>query len=182
MLIRQRKRQRKQRQYQNGQSAKTKKQGFIHVDYSEHRLDYDDHSEIVIGEPKSHKYRQIPITKTIRELLNMVQKYSINETWVFADENGRITSNAVSGACRRRSSEAGIRRTSIHEIRRTVSSYLNAVLPCEAVANMLGHLPTTNERFYDYDISSHVVKIEALERFSDNVINIVDCRKTKKAQ
>lgn len=77
----------------------------------------------------------------------------------------------LTDACRRRSKEAGIKRTSIHEIRRTVSSYLNTVLPREAVANMLGHLPTTNERFYDYDISSRLVKVEALEKLSGNIIN-----------
>ncbi len=144
---------------------------FIHIDYSEHRLEYDDYSEIAIGGPKSQKYRLVPITKDISDLLDMVRKYSVDETWVFADENGRITENAVSSAIRRRSIEAGIKRTSIHEIRRTISSYLNTLLPREAVANMLGHLPTTNERFYDYDISSRTVKVEALEKFSDNVVN-----------
>lgn len=144
---------------------------FIHVDYSEHRHDYADHCEIVVGEPKSGKHRLVPVTKAISDLLNTIRERSINDTWVFADKKGRISENAVSNACRRRSNEAGIKRTSIHEIRRTVSSYLNTVLPREAVANMLGHLPTTNERFYDYDISSRTVKVEALEKFSDNVVN-----------
>ena len=101
---------------------------------------------------------------------------------MFAGENGRITDNEVSNACRRRSNEAGIKRTSIHEIRRTVSSYLNTVLPREAVANMLGHLPTTNERFYDYDISSRSIKVEALEKLSDNVINFSAYRQEKTAE
>ncbi|HCM92070.1 MAG TPA: hypothetical protein DIS78_05870 [Lachnospiraceae bacterium] len=144
---------------------------FIHVDFSEHRHDYGDHIEIVVGEPKSHKHRLVPITKDISDLLDTIRSHSIDNTWVFADEDGRITETAVSNACRRRSAEAGIKRTSIHEIRRTVSSYLNTVLPREAVANMLGHLPTTNERFYDYDISSRSVKVEALEKLSDNIIN-----------
>ena len=90
---------------------------------------------------------------------------------MFANNSGRITENAVSSAVRRRSEKAAIKRTSIHEIRRTVSSYLNTVLPREAVANMLGHLPTTNERFYDYDISSLELKTEALEKMSGDVIN-----------
>ena len=144
---------------------------FIHVDFSEHRHDYGDHSEIVVGEPKSHKHRLIPVTRDISDLFDTVRSHSVDDTWVFADANGRITETAVSDACRRRSKEAGIKRTSIHEIRRTVSSYLNTVLPREAVANMLGHLPTTNERFYDYDISSRLVKVEALEKLSDNIIN-----------
>ena len=155
---------------------------FIHVDYSEHRHDYGDHSEIVIGEPKSHKHRLVPITKDISELLATIRSHNADDTWVFAGENGRITETEVSNACRRRSNEAGIKRTSIHEIRRTVSSYLNTVLPREAVANMLGHLPTTNERFYDYDISSRSIKVEALEKLSDNVINFSAYRQEKTAE
>ena len=155
---------------------------FIHVDYSEHRHDYEDHSEIVVGEPKSHKHRLVPITRDISELLDTIRSHSVDDTWVFADNEGRITSNSVSDACRRRSNEAGIERTSIHEIRRTVSSYLNTVLPREAVANMLGHLPTTNERFYDYDISSRSVKVEALEKLSSNIINFSAYSKVEKAR
>ena len=155
---------------------------FIHVDYSEHRHDYNGHSEIVVGEPKSHKHRLVPITKDISDLIDIIRSHAVDDTWVFADENGRITENAVSNACRRRSKEAGIKRTSIHEIRRTVSSYLNTVLPREAVANMLGHLPTTNERFYDYDISSRSVKVEALEKLSDNVIKFSDYSKSEKSR
>ncbi len=155
---------------------------FIHVDYSEHRHDYGDHSEIVVGEPKSRKHRLVPVTKDISDLLDTVRSHSVDDTWVFADKGGRITENAVSDACRRRSSEAGIQRTSIHEIRRTVSSYLNTMLPREAVANMLGHLPTTNERFYDYDISSRTVKVEALEKLSDNIINFSAYRQDEKVR
>ncbi|MBO4266428.1 MAG: tyrosine-type recombinase/integrase [Lachnospiraceae bacterium] len=155
---------------------------FIHVDYSEHRHDYGDHRELVIGEPKSHKHRLIPVTKDISELLDTIRDHSIDDTWVFADTEGRINATTVSNACRRRSEEAGIKRTSIHEIRRTVSSYLNTVLPREAVANMLGHLPTTNERFYDYDISSRMIKVEALEKLSDNVIKFSDYGKTDKSR
>ncbi len=144
---------------------------YIYVDYSEHRLDYEDHIEYVVGEPKNQKHRIIPVTKDISDLLKTICKYSVGDTWVFANNNGRITENAVSSAVRRRSESAGIKRTSIHEIRRTVSSYLNTVLPREAVANMLGHLPTTNEQFYDFDISSLELKTEALEKMSCEVIN-----------
>ena len=144
---------------------------FIHIDFAEHRHDYGDHIEIVVGEPKSHKHRLFPIYKEISDLLDTIRSHSIDDTWVFADENGRITETAVSNACRRRSTEAGIKRTSIHEIRRTVSSYLNTLLPRETVANLLGHLPDTNARFYDFDISSRSVKVEALEKLSDNIIN-----------
>ena len=136
----------------------------------------------MVGEPKSHKHRLVPITRDISDLLDTIRSHSVDDTWVFADNDGRITSNSVSDACRRRSNEAGIERTSIHEIRRTVSSYLNTVLPRKAVANMLGHLPTTNERFYDYDISSRSVKVEAPEKLSNNIINFSAYSKVEKAR
>jgi hypothetical protein len=47
---------------------------------------------------------------------------------------------------------------------------------------MLGHLPTTNERFYDYDISSRSVKVEALEKLSSNIINFSAYSKVEKAR
>ena len=39
---------------------------YIHIDYSERRRDYDDHCEIVVGEPKNGKHRLIPITNDIK--------------------------------------------------------------------------------------------------------------------
>lgn len=66
---------------------------FIHVDYSEHRL--------------------IPVTKDISELLATIRSHSTDATCVFAGEDGRITETEVSNACRRRSNEVGVKRTSI---------------------------------------------------------------------
>lgn len=44
---------------------------YIHIDYSEHRLDYSDrHSELVIDEPKNGKHRRLQMTEEIK-------KYSI---------------------------------------------------------------------------------------------------------
>ena len=70
----------------------------------------------------------------------------------------------------RRANEAGIEKTSIHEIRRTVSSYLRQELPIKAVASMLGHLETTNELCYNYDMSETAEKTRALTDLSSKLI------------
>ena len=135
---------------------------WIHVDYSEHRLDYVDRpSEIVVGEPKNYKHRKIPMTDDISDLFLKVKRlgFSSSEGYVFCRKDGeRCTAHAIGSAVSRRADEAGISKTSIHEIRRTVSSYLRQELPIKAVASMLGHLETTNEICYNYDMSEKAEK------------------------
>ena len=150
----------------------------IHIDYSEHRLDYSDKpSEIVIGEPKNGKHRAILLTAEIRALLGKVKEYinTYPEGFVFAREDGtRHTGHDISCAVDRRASEAGIRKTSIHGIRRTVSSLLNTVLPQKAVAEMLGHTERVNEQFYNYSMAENAEKKRVLEKVFSNVFNFSD--------
>jgi integrase len=147
---------------------------WIHVDYSEHRLDYSDRpSEIVVGEPKNYKHRKIPMTEDIGDLFLKVKRlgFSNPEGYIFCQEDGdRCTAHAISSAVSRRADEAGISNTSIHEIRSTVSSYLRQELPIKAVASMLGHLETTNEICYNYDMSETAEKTRALSDFSSKLI------------
>lgn len=152
--------------------------GYIYIDRAEQRLDYSDKvCEIVIGEPKNRKHRKFPVTSEISELFERIRKLGVESEFIFARETGeRYRSHDISCAVDRRATEANISKTSIHGIRRTVSSFLNAEtnLSREAVANMLGHLPTTNERFYDYDISDRNAKLKALSELSQKVINFSD--------
>ena len=151
---------------------------FIHIDFSEHRLDYSDRpSELIIGEPKNGKHRVIPITKEIRELLDIIQSIHhaspTSDDFIFVRSNGsRYSGHCIGSALARRADEAGISKTSIHGIRRTVSSMLRIILPAKAVAEMLGHLETTNERFYNYDICEISEKRKALSEMSSKVITI----------
>lgn len=147
----------------------------INVDFSEHRLDYKNKScELVIGEPKNYKHRKIPMTveiKTLLDKLKTLETYN-EDGFIFARKNGRrYTGHDISCAAARRSEDAGIQKTSIHGIRRTVSSLLRTVLPVRAVANMLGHLETTNELCYNYDVSETKEKIMAMSQVSSSVIN-----------
>jgi integrase len=158
---------------------------WIHVDYSEHRLDYSDKpSEIVVGEPKNYKHRKIPMTDDIQALFNKVKRLGFNsfEGYVFCRKDGeRCTAHSISSAVTRRADEAGIKKTSIHEIRRTVSSYLRQELPIKAVASMPGHLETTNEICYNYDMSEKAEKTRALRDLSSKLIKFCpESQKQKK--
>ena len=135
------------------------KDNTIFIDYSEHRLDYDDKPcEYIIGEPKNRKHRTYPLTKEIKELLERIKsvqtKNGIVSEYVFANKDGRVNSHTVSCAMERRCKDAGIDKRSIHAIRRTVSSYLRTKLPLATVANLLGHLEETNDKHYNYDLTT----------------------------
>ena len=144
---------------------------YIHIDFSEHRIDYiDKPSELIIAEPKNRKHRKIPMTPEIADLFNRIKDLNIHSEFVFSRKSGnRYTGHDIGCAVDRRANEACISKTSIHGIRRTVSSMLNTILPRQAVANLLGHLETTNERFYDYDVTDFDIKRKALITMSHKV-------------
>lgn len=144
------------------------KDEILQIDYSEHRIDYDDKScEYYIGEPKNRKHREFPMSDEIEELLNKVRavqkKYGITSEYVFVNKNGRVNSHTISCAMTRRCKDAGIDTRSIHAIRRTVSSHLRTKLPVATVAKMLGHLEDTNDKHYNYDVTENEMKVTCLK-------------------
>ena len=60
----------------------------------------------------------------------------------------------------------GIKKTSIHGLRRTVSSQLNTILFQKAVADMLGHSERVNEQHYNYSTAENTEKAAALLKVS----------------
>lgn len=139
----------------------------IYVDYSEHRLDFTGQkSELIIAEPKNKKHRTISLTPDMVDLFNRVRELNLKspDDFIFVRCDGtRYTAHDISCAANRRAIEAGIDKTSIHEIRRTVSSLLNEVLPQRVVADILGHSENVNERFYNYSMAEEEEKINALD-------------------
>ena len=148
---------------------------YIHIDYSEHRLDYKDKpSELIVGEPKNRKHRKIPLTNDMYLLFGRIKSLSFTEKaeFVFSDKYGeRHTAQEIGLAAIRRCREAGIEKGTIHRIRRTVSSILNQKLPQKVVAEMLGHTETVNEMYYNYSIAEISEKTNALSQLSD-IINV----------
>ncbi len=144
----------------------------IHIDYSEHRLDYEDKSsEYIIGEPKNGKHRVFPMVKKARALFKKIKalqkKNNIVNEFVFADSQGRYSESKIGLAMKRRCENAKIKNKSIHSIRRTVSSNLRKILPAATVANMMGHLESTNDTYYNYDTLTMDYKIEVISNLWD---------------
>ena len=92
----------------------------------------------------------------------------------------RHTSHNISCAVDRRAAEAGIKKTSIHGIRRTISSLLNTVLPQKAVAEMLGHSEKVNEEHYNYSMAENAEKKRACEEVFSKVFNFSDYQPEEK--
>ena len=155
---------------------------YIYIDHSEHIIKYTDKpQEVIIGEPKNRKHRKIPITKEIESLLNEIKALNVSDNFLFVNKYGlRHTGHDIACALDRRASEAGIKKTSIHGIRKTISSILNTMLPRSAVANLLGHLETTNERFYDFDVTNYNDKLNALSKMSRKVTDLQTYKANKK--
>ena len=149
---------------------------FIHIDYSEHRLDFKDKpSEIVIGEPKNRKHRSIPLTAEMRRLFERIRETGnlSEEEFVFADKSGnRCTARSIGCAMNRRAKAIGIEHGSIHRIRRTVSSILNQTLPQKDVAELLGHTERVNEMHYHFSTADMKEKQSALNTLSDQMNGI----------
>ena len=146
---------------------------YIHIDYSEHRLDYSNNIEYIVGEPKNRKHRKIPMTKDIRELFKKIRNATVqqNTEYVFCDTLGnRCLAHNISLAAKRRCNNAGIKHGSIHRIRRTVSSMLNQSLPQKTVAELLGHTEAVNEMHYNYSMAEVSEKVDALTQIS-SIIN-----------
>lgn len=162
--------------------------GMIRVRIAERRFDYKDKpSELVIGDPKKHKYRDIQTTEYIEDLFGRVRSLGMEspEDFVFVRKDGRrYTAHDIGCAADRRAKEAGLERGSIHCIRRTVSSLLNNVLPQKAVSEILGHSELVNKRFYQYSTAEKQEKAAALGKVSSSVINFPlnpDMKKEQKA-
>lgn len=145
----------------------------LEIKYSEHRLDYDDKPcEYYIGKPKNGKCRNFPMNEEIKALLERIKvaqaENGIKSEFVFANADGRVNSHSISCAMTRRCADAEIDKRSIHAIRRTVSSHLRTTLPKSTVANMLGHLPETNDKHYNYDVTPTETKVTSLTEMYKN--------------
>ena len=81
-------------------------------------------------------------------------------------DNGSLpTPNTLGKAARRRGIEAGIDGAlTIHRIRRTVASRLNAIYDRATVSHIMGHTEEVDARHYDYDTVQLADKQNAMDR------------------
>ena len=144
--------------------------GYIHIDTSEHRVDYGDHTEFVVGEPKNRKHRKIPTNDYINRLFQRIEALGFNGEFVFTQEDGKRTNaRSISCACTKRGLECDIKKVSIHRIRRTVISELRKDFDVKIVASLMGHLEQTDEEYYNYDNSEYSDKFRAMNSLCSSV-------------
>ena len=155
--------------------------GFLEIDYSEHRIDYEDHSEYVIDEPKNLKHREFPLSDAILELFERINALGLGSEFVFVRKDGsRYTGHDVSCACRRRAEEAGLgKAVSIHMIRRTVASIMREYASVNTISCLLGHTGPVDLGNYQHDIADYNEKLAAANAISANIIPF-ECRKAYK--
>ena len=129
--------------------------GCIHVTKSMRRVVTDEGQTIEIGDTKNHKDRSIPIGKELTAILNRIKStqeaMGINSRYIL-DAGKLPTANTLGKAAKRRGVEAGIDGPlTIHRIRRTVASHLNAVYDRATVSHIMGHTEEVDAKHYDYD-------------------------------
>lgn len=129
--------------------------GRILVTKSMRRVVTDDGQTVEIGDTKNHKNRSIPIGHELATILDRIKiaqlSLGIHSDYVL-DSGELPTANALGKAASRRGKEAGIEGTlTIHRIRRTVASRLNAVYDRATVSHIMGHTEEVDSKHYDYD-------------------------------
>lgn len=131
--------------------------GCILIQYSE-KLDRKE-KRYYIAKTKTGKERLFPLTDDIKRILNEVKKqelkYGYFNEFVFSGENGKIHFGAIADCLRYRCKKSGIKRRTIHDIRRTVNSEMRTSGVSSVVAaSLLGHTEKVNRKNYTYDLSS----------------------------
>lgn len=142
--------------------------GCIHVTKSVRRVITDEGQTIEVGDTKNHKVRSIPIGQELTAILDrikVVQKTMGIESAYILDSGELFTANALCKAAKRRGIEAGIEGPlTIHRIRRTVASRLNAVYDRATVSHIMGHTEEVDAKHYDYDTVQLADKQAAMDR------------------
>lgn len=142
--------------------------GCIRVTKSMRRVIINNGQTVEIGDTKNHKDRSIPIGKELTAILDRIKSaqetMGIDSSYIL--DNGSLpTPNTLGKAARRRGIEAGIDGAlTIHRIRRTVASRLNAIYDRATVSHIMGHTEEVDVRHYDYDTVQLADKQNAMDR------------------
>jgi len=109
----------------------------------------------VIGTPKSHKVRHLPLSEELRTVLS---EWSLAPGWLFGRPSGGIwTYQQAADGLGRLCAEAGIRRISWHVLRHTFATQLAATgVPLRAVQLLLGHSDIRTTQRYAHVSPSHL--------------------------
>lgn len=144
------------------------REGCIHVTKSVRRVITSDGQTTEIGDTKNHKDRAIPIGQKLSVILDQLKAaqadMGIDSPYIL--DNGKLpTPNTLGKAAKRRGIEAGIDGSlTIHRIRRTVASRLNAIYDRATVSHIMGHTEEVDARHYDYDTAQLADKQQTMDK------------------
>lgn len=124
--------------------------------------------EFYNSDTKNHQERVVPLVDNAILLLQKVkevqQRYGIVSEFVFANEDGQITTKAISECVRRRCRTAKIPEKSIHTIRRTLNSNLRGNgTPVSIASSIMGHSEDVNKNNYTEDLASVAYRKELMQ-------------------
>ena len=142
--------------------------GCIYVTQSMHRVITSNGQTVEIGDTKNHKDRSIPIGHELTSILDRIKstQVSMDIDSPYVLDNGNLpTVNALCKAASRRGKEAGIDGPlTIHRIRRTVASRLNAIYDRATVSHIMGHTEEVDAKHYDYDTVQLADKQKSMDK------------------
>lgn len=142
--------------------------GCIRVTKSMRRVITDKGQTVEIGDTKNHKERSIPIGLELTAVFDRIRATQISmgiDSPYVLDSGELSTVNALCKAAKRRGVEAKINGPlTIHRIRRTVASRLNAVYDRATVAHIMGHTEEVDAKHYDYDTVQLADKQNAMDK------------------
>lgn len=142
--------------------------GCIRVTKSMRRVVTDEGQKSEIGDTKNHRDRSIPIGKELTAILDRIKSaqeaMGIDSSYIL--NNGSLpTPNTLGKTAKRRGIEAGIEGPlTLHRIRRTVASRLNAVYDRATVSHIMGHTEEVDAKHYDYDTVQLSDKQETMDK------------------
>lgn len=120
---------------------------------------------------KTGEERAIPLTENVEELLDRIKTIEMRNGWlteyVFSNKNGRINRNTFSSDFRNKCAKAGLKAKGPQVLRRTYNSMLKSMgVSTLMAASLLGHDPTTNEKYYTYDVATNQEKSTVVEDYN----------------
>ena len=142
--------------------------GCIHVTKSVRRVITSDGQTTEVGDTKNHKDRAIPIGQKLSVILEQLKAaqadMGIDSPYIL--DNGKLpTPNTLGKAAKRRGIEAGIDGSlTIHRIRRTVASRLNAIYDRATVSHIMGHTEEVDAKHYDSDTAQLADKQQTMDK------------------
>ena len=136
---------------------------------------------ILICNPKGNKARLIPVTPTMRRLLDEViavkERYGIESEWIFGVGDKPMCPNRIENYGRDR--KGGKNHLTPYKMRKTINSNLKDrySMTTEQTSSLLGNSKQVNNTHYTYETGFMDEKMDALEKEQRRMMSLVEDEK-----